>query len=72
MDYDQLDRLEGLSGSEKGGLIIKKKKNPSSDQDEFLFKKPQTSLLGLDRLAAKRRELEKSKLKLNEDKQTKE
>lgn len=43
-----MHRLEGTIGTEKGGLIIKKKK-------ESTFKIPQVSLLGLDRLAAKKR-----------------
>ena len=57
-----MDRLEGLCGSEKGGLIIKKKKNPTEDQnDELIFKKPKVSLLGLDKLAAKKRAEDRSK-----------
>lgn len=60
MDFDQFDRLEGSSGNQKGGLIIKKK-NPSND-DDIIFKKPQArSLLGLDKLAAKKREIEKER-----------
>ncbi|TPP65967.1 Pre mRNA splicing factor ATP dependent RNA [Fasciola gigantica] len=41
------ERLAGTSGDEEGGLITKKEKN--------VFKKPQASLLGLDRLAEKKR-----------------
>ncbi len=46
---DHVGRLEGSSGTEVGGLVLKKK-----PQVEHEFKKPalpQTSLLGLDRLA---------------------
>lgn len=53
-------RLAG-SGSESGGLILKScktKESGSSDngKDTHVFKKPTTSLLGLDRLARKKRE----------------
>lgn len=66
MDFDQIDRLEGTSGNEKFGLIIKKKKDPSLDQDDIVFKKPLTSCLS--KLAAKKRELEQDKVNLDEDK----
>ncbi|CAH0389215.1 unnamed protein product [Bemisia tabaci] len=65
---EDIYRLEG-NNEEKGGLIIKKKPDPNAT---FKFKVPQTSLLGLDRLAdVKRKEREslikdaekKSKLK---------
>lgn len=46
-DDDGVYRLEG-SQNEKGGLILKKK---PVDGANFQFKVPQTSLLGLDRLA---------------------
>lgn len=50
MEYDDsINRLEGTSGTEVGGLIIKKKA-----QAEHEFKRPdlpKKSLLGLDRLA---------------------
>ena len=59
-DEPSLHRLEGTSGMEKGGLVIMKK-GPSSETDQHQFKKPQLvgkSLLGLDKLAAvKRQEL---------------
>lgn len=48
MEDDGLHRLEGTTGNEQGGLIIKKKKEPT-------FKVPKPSLLGLDRLAAQKR-----------------
>lgn len=57
MEEDNIHRLEGTS-NEKGGLIVKKK--PS------VFKIPQTSLLGLDRLAAaKRKEKEEAARKMS-------
>lgn len=50
MEYDDtINRLEGSSGDEVGGLIIKKKA-----QAEHEFKRPdlpRKSLLGLDKLA---------------------
>ena len=48
---DNVDRLEGTSGLEVGGLVVKKK-----PQVEHEFKKPdlpKLSLLGLDRLAGR-------------------
>lgn len=50
-----LHRLEGSSGNQAGGLVIMKKK-PVSDSDKHSFKKP--SLLGLDKLAAAKRQSE--------------
>ncbi|XP_066259439.1 pre-mRNA-splicing factor ATP-dependent RNA helicase PRP16 [Euwallacea similis] len=59
MDEDGIHRLEGTSTNEKGGLIVKKKKEPT-------FKVPKPSLLGLDRLAAqKRREKEDAARKMS-------
>jgi len=54
-----LYQLEGSSGTEKGGLIIKKR--TASDADVHEFKKPtlpppRVSLLGLDKLALARRQ----------------
>jgi hypothetical protein len=52
MEYDAVDRLEGSSGEEFGGLIIKKK----TPQAEHEFKRPdlpKKSRLGLDKLAGK-------------------
>ncbi|KAH8315474.1 hypothetical protein KR074_003725 [Drosophila pseudoananassae] len=47
-------RLEGTSGEEmRGGLVIRKPKEGASSKSGF--KVPQGSLLGLDKLAAKRR-----------------
>ncbi|XP_050295240.1 pre-mRNA-splicing factor ATP-dependent RNA helicase PRP16 isoform X2 [Anthonomus grandis grandis] len=48
MDEDGIHRLEGTSGNERGGLIVKKRQEPT-------FKVPKPSLLGLDRLAALKR-----------------
>uniref|UniRef100_A0A7E4VF39 RNA helicase n=1 Tax=Panagrellus redivivus TaxID=6233 RepID=A0A7E4VF39_PANRE len=49
-DTDTIDRLEGSSGNEPGGLVVKKN-NP--DNDDHLFKKP--SLYGLELLAKAKR-----------------
>ncbi len=58
-------RLAGSSSSEAGGLILKSSKpkgsNDSSEErkpssSEHVFKKPSASLLGLDRLARRKRE----------------
>lgn len=52
----QPERLEGTDPSEvKGGLIIRKKQADTPGDVPFEFKKPKTSLLGLDRLAAAKR-----------------
>ena len=49
-------RLEGSTGTEKGGLVIMKK-GPSADADKHVFLAPsqRPSILGLDRLAALKR-----------------
>ena len=48
-------RLAG-SGNETGGLIIKKKQDPSREKsDETTFKRPSGSVLGLDVLARRKR-----------------
>ena len=63
-------RLEG-SGSESGGLIIKSsktKQDKSSSKDDHVFKKPTTSLLGLDRLARKKREEREAEISFTEKK----
>uniref|UniRef100_A0A2C9JIP5 RNA helicase n=1 Tax=Biomphalaria glabrata TaxID=6526 RepID=A0A2C9JIP5_BIOGL len=58
---DDIHRLEGTSGKETGGLIIMKK-GPSKDGDTaHTFKRPdmpKVSLLGLDKLAASKREID--------------
>ena len=51
-----LHRLEGSSEGEVGGLVIMKK-GPSGD-DKHVFKRPMTSLLGLDKLAEAKRKLD--------------
>ena len=51
-----LHRLEGSAGNEFGGLVIMKK-GPAGD-DQHVFKKPLTSLLGLDKLAEAKRKLD--------------
>ncbi|CAG2165893.1 unnamed protein product [Oppiella nova] len=53
-DTSNINRLEG-SAAEVGGLVIKKK--TPNNEDEFVFKKPGVSLLGLDRLAQEKRQL---------------
>uniref|UniRef100_A0A915N590 Uncharacterized protein n=1 Tax=Meloidogyne javanica TaxID=6303 RepID=A0A915N590_MELJA len=45
--------LEGTTGNERGGLLIRKKEN--KEEDDKKFKKP--SILGLDKLAKSKREL---------------
>lgn len=54
-------RLAGSGSSEAGGLILKSSKPKTSDgaeakSSDHLFKRPSASLLGLDRLARKKRE----------------
>lgn len=46
-------KLEGTSGNESGGLMLPTKR-PKSEKDD-VFKKPTTSLLGLDSLAREKR-----------------
>ena len=47
MSEENIHRLEGSGGGLQGGLVIRKKK-----AEESGFKAPQSSLLGLDKLAA--------------------
>ncbi|GFR79064.1 pre-mRNA-splicing factor ATP-dependent RNA helicase PRP16-like [Elysia marginata] len=61
LDSD-IHRLEGSSGNESGGLVIMKK-GPSKGSDAHHFKKPEmprSSILGLDRLAAAKRNMSSS------------
>ncbi len=44
------------SGSEVGGLIIKNKRATEKKSSDSIFKKPSSSLLGLDVLAKRKRE----------------
>lgn len=67
-DDEGVYRLEGVE-ERQGGLIIKKKPDP---QGSFQFKVPQTSLLGLDRLAALRRKERENDEKKEASKKTKE
>ena len=46
--------LEGTTGRERGGLLIRKRDNKKDEEDKN-FKKP--SILGLDKLAKSKREL---------------
>ncbi|ALC49886.1 l-1-G0007 [Drosophila busckii] len=53
---DGVHRLEGTSGqAQRGGLVLKKPKDDAAKSSGGNFKVPQGSLLGLDKLAAKRR-----------------
>lgn len=60
-------RLEGSSG-EHGGLIVKNKQGNISGSDDDVFKKPSTSLLGLDRLAKRKKEEREAELGFSEKK----
>lgn len=59
-----LHRLEGSSGTERGGLVIMKKGPAESSDEKHVFKTPtaKVSLLGLDRLAAEKRKEAEEKL----------
>jgi len=55
-DEAGVHRLEGTAGQEtRGGLVIRKPKDAAETKGSGGFKVPQGSLLGLDKLAAKRR-----------------
>jgi len=56
-ENDAVYRLEGTSGEQRGGLVIMKKGH-SADVDRHEFKRPapRQSLLGLDKLAASKRQ----------------
>jgi len=56
-DDNAVYRLEGTSGEQRGGLVIMKK-GQSADVDRHEFKQPapRQSLLGLDKLAASKRQ----------------
>ncbi|KAI8034078.1 pre-mRNA-splicing factor ATP-dependent RNA helicase PRP16 [Drosophila gunungcola] len=55
-DEAGVHRLEGTTGQEtRGGLVIRKPKDAAQTKGGGGFKVPQASLLGLDKLAAKRR-----------------
>ncbi|XP_065347896.1 pre-mRNA-splicing factor ATP-dependent RNA helicase PRP16 [Cloeon dipterum] len=73
VDDDSVYRLEGSNIEEKGGLIIKKKVKKEGSEDED-FKKPlipsSGSILGLDKLAALKRqqnEEKKSAIKIEQE-----
>lgn len=51
MELESLSVLEGTSGNERGGLIIRRN---DQTEDDKMFKKP--SMLGLDRLARAKRD----------------
>ena len=58
-DQNGLHRLEGTSEGQEVGLIIKKKTQAVSSDEQHIFKVPQVpSSLGLDKLAAEKRQLQ--------------
>ncbi|CDS41401.1 pre mRNA splicing factor ATP dependent RNA [Echinococcus multilocularis] len=52
--FGSIDKLEGSDLHEKGGLVYPKGAS-STDSNSHVFKKPQNSIFGLDKLAAKKR-----------------
>ena len=66
MAFSARDKLAGSSDNEIGGLILQKRKN-IGDKEEYSFKKPRVSLLGLDALAKEKKhqteDNDKSKVK---------
>jgi len=64
-DLNGLHRLPGTDEQQEGGLIIKKKTQATSSDDQHVFKIPQipptTSSFGLDKLAAEQRRVQSSK-----------
>ena len=63
-DSGSLHRLPGTDYQQVGGLIIKKKTQAISSDEQHVFKMPQipptTSVLGLDKLAAEKRRVQSS------------
>ncbi|CAF1647858.1 unnamed protein product, partial [Adineta ricciae] len=63
-DSGSLHRLPGTDDQQVGGLIIKKKTQANSSDEQHVFKMPQipptTSVLGLDKLAAEKRRVQSS------------
>ena len=58
---NDLHRLSGTDEQQEGGLIVKKKSQAVSSNDQYVFKVPQTpSSFGLDKLAAEKRRSESS------------
>jgi hypothetical protein len=53
MEIESVSILEGTDGNERGGLIVRKKKDEQGN-DDSLFKKP--SMLGLDKIAKAKRD----------------
>lgn len=53
--FGSIDRLAGSDLTEKGGLVFPKKSESGNSTPHESFKKPKSSLLGLDKLAAKKR-----------------
>jgi hypothetical protein len=64
-DLNGLHRLPGTDEQQEGGLIIKKKTQATSSDDQHVFKVPQipptTSSFGLDKLAVEQRRIQSSK-----------
>ena len=54
-DFSQVDRLEGSDPNSVTSSGLIKKKKPEDAGDEIIFKKPKTSLFGLDKLASEKR-----------------
>jgi hypothetical protein len=63
-DINGLHRLPGTDEQQEGGLIIKKKTQATSSDDQHIFKVPTipqpTSSFGLDKLAAEKRRIQSS------------
>jgi hypothetical protein len=61
-DMNGLHRLPGSDEQQEGGLIIKKKTQATSGDDQHIFKippiPPSTSSFGLDKLAAEKRRVQ--------------
>ncbi|XP_078482661.1 pre-mRNA-splicing factor ATP-dependent RNA helicase PRP16 [Ciona intestinalis] len=69
-DEGSIHRLEGSAGDSVGGLIIKKKK-PTGEAHVFTKPESKPSLLGLDKLAALKKEEEKIKREASDEKDSK-
>lgn len=53
-ENDDVHRLKGSSGHEKGGLVIMKKRKDESQADDTMAP-PKKSMFGLDKLASQKR-----------------
>ncbi|CAF4686354.1 unnamed protein product, partial [Rotaria sp. Silwood1] len=71
-DQNDLHRLPGTDDQQEGGLIIKKKTQAVSSDDQVIFKVPQVpSSFGLDKLAAEKRRQQSSITTLSSSKRSK-